>query len=292
MSEAAQKIEEESVEAPEVIVDEVAENEEVASEPDQEAPEDTEYLSIEVDGEKVNEDDEGDVPQSESKNMNRIRNYSKKLKKKNKSLEDKLAYFENQLSAANPSSRQARVEPKLEDFYGEEDKFKAAYKAFVKEEEVLQSEINAEQDAAKLRDEKYQAKHSRFEESEKVDNIEGYDEAKHNAFEALDDNKKGIIVSRSKDPKILFSVIGNNPELAEKFKKLDYDEFIWDVAQLEKGIKTKVRSRGPAPDTPQSGGSGGTLNTTLARLEKEAWLSRDVTALNKYKRELATKNGG
>jgi len=122
--------------------------------------------------------------------------------------------------------------------------------------------------------------------------VKGVDDAFGAAEQVLTPTQRGIIVSGSKNPALVFVALGKTPEKLKELSAIqDPIDFAFAVARVEDQVKTKSAGKTNAGTVDRSvrgnSGSSATIDRTLARLRAEAEATGNYTKVAAYKRELA-----
>jgi hypothetical protein len=219
----------------------------------------------------------------------------KELRKSNRELKRQLREKDEKLKAVQGFSENNEPEelgkkPKLEDFDYDGEKFEVGLENWFerkRKNEEYQAKIKAENENQQKQ---WQERISFYDDAKAKLKVRDYEEAEQNAQEALSVTQLGMIVQGAEDPALVTYALGKNPKkLTEISKITDPVKFAFTVAKLETQLKVQGKKRpasSPEKKVKSSGGTSGSVDSTLENLRSEAANTGDYTKVIQYKNQL------
>lgn len=282
---------EEQAEAIETAVEEeVEENvEEVQEEVNAEAATEAEPEETEEEEEFVVSIGEDSPPQEEKESapewVKDLRKSQRETSKENKELKARLEQYEQKPSV------ELGKKPKLDDddIAYDEDKLSSAMDAWYERKAQIDRQKEAEKEIATSQEKAWQNTLGSYEEKKTAlkTKVKDYDDAEALVKDSLSTVYQGAILQGSKDPALLIFALGNNPKKLKDLSSIDDPaKFIWEVATMESQLKTSNRKVATKPEKKLGGsGAGNAVDSTLAKLERDAEKSGDRTKVIQYKQQ-------
>ena len=246
--------------------------------PDEKEDDDDEF-TVSVEGEDEKEDEKEEAPK-----------WVKELRKKAREQDRKLKEYE-QLLAEKKTVEEVGKKPTLSDLDYDEDALAEALIAWSERKRLNDEQKKNQQKELDEQTKAWNEKLSHYEDSKKSLGIKDFQEIEEDVMSVLDVTQQGVIIQGAKNPAALFYAIGKNDERLKKLSSIkDPVKFIWEVAQIEKGMKVEKRSVATAPEKTVSGKSiaNSRYDSKLESLEKEADKTGDRSKLIAYKRSIRT----
>jgi hypothetical protein len=221
----------------------------------------------------------------------------KDLRKQTKEQAKRIRELEQEREAAKATSApkvpDLGPKPTLDDCDYDAEEFEARLTAWhdrkrqVDQEKV---EVEKKQEADK---QAWQAKLSRYAESQANLKVKDFSDAEESVKGILDDTQHAIIVQVAKDPALMVYAIAKNPKKAAELAAIkNYIDFAHALGELSKEMKVTTRKAATQPESKvRSGGASisGSVDSNLERLRAEAEKTGDMSKVAAYKRQQREK---
>lgn len=123
--------------------------------------------------------------------------------------------------------------------------------------------------------------------------VRDFDEAEDHVREKFTVMQQNVLLDGSDNPAVLVYALGKNPEQAAKMAAIDNPvKLAFALGKLEKDLKMSTRTKqAPPPDKSVSGTGriSGSIDSHLERLRQEAEITKDISKVMAYKRQLKSK---
>jgi hypothetical protein len=211
----------------------------------------------------------------------------KELRKKNREDARRIRELEEKLAAREPKPEPI-AEPSLDQFDYDEAKFKAAHREWLKQQETVERQREAEKAAKELQDKAWQERIQTYQSQKQDLRVADFDDAEDTVKQTLSITQQGIIVQGAKNPATLVYALGRNPDKAAELAAIkDPVQFAFAVARLEGTLNVQTRKPSAQPDKAVVG-AGRPAMTADARLEQlrtEAAKTGDYSKVMAYRRK-------
>lgn len=264
----------------------------VEGEEDQDASEEVEGVTIEIDGEEPPQEQEKDEFRGE-----RAPEWVRKQRKQNKELKRELRDLKKQIADSQSTKEEEFTlgpRPKLEEFDYDMDKFNAANdKWYADKRKADEQKAEKQAEAEKQKEYVRQVEESYIEKKTALSGmVDDYEDAEDAIKEGLSIAQQNVIISAAENPANIVYILYKRPELLKQMSAIeDPFKFAVELGKLETKARVKSSAKKGRPTTQPEGKVSsqsvvkGGIKTQLARLEKEADKTGDRTKLIKFKRE-------
>lgn len=228
--------------------------------------------------------DEAPKEEPESSTMRHMRKLNRETQKELREARKQLEELKKPVAI-----KQLRAEPTLEDHLYDEPSYKADLKKFYQEElEFKNEQLNAEKKQQEVQQE-FQGKIKAFNDSFTALSFKDKDDALQEVMANLDGNQQGVLLDAVDNPAMIVYALGKNPsKLADLSKEKNLVRLGSKLAKMETQLKVISRKPKTKPDTPiqGTGGLGGVMDKTHAKLQEEARRTKNYTKLFAYEKTI------
>jgi hypothetical protein len=211
----------------------------------------------------------------------------RELRKKTREDARRIRELEAKIASAAPKVEQ-KPEPTIEDFDYDQDRFKAAYRDWMKQQEAIDREREAQKAEREAQDKAWQDRVVAYQEQKQSLKARDFDGAEVAVMESMSVTQQGIIIQGAENPAKLIYALGTNPKKAAELASIkDPVRFAFAVARLEPTMKEQTRKPSAQPDKAVVG-AGRPAMTADARLEQlrtEAAKTGDYSKVMAYRRK-------
>lgn len=251
--------------------------------------EDVEEATDEEDtgGEAEDEDDFVLIIDGESeKKEEAVPQWVQAVRAENREKEKRIKELERKLGEREAKPLTLRPKPTFDDCDLDEEVFSQEIDKWYAEKHQFDLEQSKAKEAEKDQEKRWQEKLSSYEKSRNALTAKDFTQAEWEAFSALSEIQRGIIIGSAKNPALVIYALGKDPEKLEKFANID-DPVAYTFAVAELETKLKIENRRKAPPPEQSikidGTGAGSVDNRLEKLREEARRTGDFSKVTKYK---------
>lgn len=273
------------------VVEEVITNEDIETVEEIQNEDDIELdIAFEGDTPTPNEDDEFSEDENQTEVFRTLRTKYKESSKELKALKKEV-----ELLKSKPIVEQSKDEvlvlpekPKLENFDYDEVKFDEAIEQWYDKKIQIESKKREKEQQIKEEEQKWQNKIATYVEESKKLNVSDYSEKEEVVKEKLSQVQQGILLDVVKNPAQFVYALGRSSKLNDLSSIENPILFAAELARLETQIKinNKAQKTPPPAEKVVRGISGGTLDTKLEQLRKEAEKTGDFSKVFAYKKQI------
>lgn len=195
-----------------------------------------------------------------------------------------------QQSTQAPAAVVVGVKPTLESCEYDADKFERDLIAWTERKAQAEQQTRDETARTTNQQQQYQTRLNAYAAGALALKVDDFPKSEKAVEAALSSVQQSIIVKLAKNSALFIYALGRDPaKLAELSKVSDPVAFAYEMAALEKEIKTMPKSKFTAEQRPNAGGGGGSLaggNKALEAARKKAETTGDYTEVNKINREI------
>lgn len=273
------------------VVEEVIANKDIETVEEIQNEDDIELdIAFEGDTPTPNEDDEFSEDENQTEVFRTLRTKYKESSKELKALKKEV-----ELLKSKPIVEQSKDEvlvlpekPKLENYDYDEVKFDEAIEQWYDKKIQIESKKREKEQQIKEEEQKWQNKIATYVEESKKLNVSDYSEKEEVVKEKLSQVQQGILLDVVKNPAQFVYALGRSSKLNDLSSIENPILFAAELARLETQIKVnnKTQKTPPPPEKVVRGISGGTLDTKLEQLRKEAEKTGDFSKVFAYKKQI------
>jgi hypothetical protein len=215
----------------------------------------------------------------------------RELRKKNREDQRRIRELEEQLKTKGQAETKPAAlgkKPALEDYDYDTERFEQELTAWHDRKRQHDETTTKARDAEEAAQAAWKKKLESYGSAKTELKVKDFDDAEAALQDHLNVTQQGIIVQGAENPALLVYALGKNPKKAKELGSItDPVKFAFAVAKLETQLKVTNRKAPPPPEkTVQgTGGSSGSVDSTLARLRTEAEKTGDYTKVTAYKRQ-------
>jgi hypothetical protein len=215
----------------------------------------------------------------------------RELRKKNREDQRRIRELEEQLKTKGQAETKPAAlgkKPALEDYDYDTERFEQELTAWHDRKRQHDEAATKARDAEETAQAAWKKKLESYGSAKTELKVKDFDDAEAALQDHLNVTQQGIIVQGAENPALLVYALGKNPKKAKELGSItDPVKFAFAVAKLETQLKVTNRKAPPPPEkTVQgTGGSSGSVDSTLARLRTEAEKTGDYTKVTAYKRQ-------
>lgn len=252
-------------------------------------------LSIVIEGEAADEDE--DVPDEElgdkgKRAVQRLRETLKETARKEREAKARVA----ELEAEKHAKVEPMAKPTLEGCGFDEAAYEQQMREYVKAEEAETQKREAAKRAEEAAQDDYRKRFEKYNTTKAALRVQDYDSAEDKVRETLTKEQQAMLIRNLDDPAKVIYALGRSPKALSELSAIkDHDRFAFRLAKLEGEVKVTTKTP-PTPETKLRGGAGGVpvgnLNQQLSKAQKAAEETGDYTqvlALKRQIREAGTK---
>lgn len=268
-----------------------ANEEQEEEEQEEEEETDDDEMSLVIDGEKAEADDEADDEGKPAPS------WVKDLRKANREDKKRIRELEDLVRKQQPPKASAPTlgkKPTLEDHDWDGEAFEGALTSWHETKRQIEEHERNEEKTAQQQKAEWEGRQTAYTTGKTALKFKDVADAEEIACAALDITQQGIILQGSQNSALLIYALGKNPKKASEMAAIkDPIKFAWAVAQLETKLKTETKKpkTPPAPEPTVRGQARitGAADTTLDRLREEANKTGDMSKVMAYKRAQKAK---
>lgn len=232
-----------------------------------------------------------EAPPTEEDEHAQAPEWVRELRKKNREDQRRIRELEEQLKAnkeveTKPASLGKK--PTLEDYDYDTDKFEQELTAWHDRKRQYDDAAAKAREAEETAQTAWKKKLETYGAAKTELKVKDFDDAEATLQDHMNITQQGIIVQGAENPALLVYALGKNPKKAKELGSItDPVKFAFAVAKLETQLKVTNRKAPPPPEKTVSGtgGTSGSVDSTLDRLRTEAEKTGDYTKVAAYKRQ-------
>lgn len=215
----------------------------------------------------------------------------RELRKKNREDQRRIRELEEQLKAKDQAETKPAVlgkKPALEDYDYDTERFEQELTAWYDRKRQHDEATTKARDAEEAAQAAWKKKLESYGSAKAELKVKDFDDAEAALQDHLNVTQQGIVIQGAENPALLVYALGKNPKKAKELGSItDPVKFAFAVAKLETQLKVTNRKAPPPPEkTVQgTGGTSGSVDSTLERLRTEAEKTGDYTKVTAYKRQ-------
>jgi len=217
--------------------------------------------------------------------VRKLRNLHKEQKQRIKELEEKL----NITRVQEELDIKAPVEPNIEDFNYDYDKYKLAVKDYTKKQIEFEHQQNKKLQQQEQEKELWNQKRSNYETKKTELNFSDFEEVEDAVGSTLKPNQIGALIDASDNPALLVYALGKNPAKLKELSEIKNPvRFIAELVRTESKLKmTKKKKPKASPERVINGSSAPSDNTQkkLNELYEKAQRTGSLKELRAYKKK-------
>jgi hypothetical protein len=233
---------------------------------DDEADEDI----LEIEGEEPVADDNATI--------RRMREHLERLEKENRSLKSSVPKVE------------ARPRPTLEDVEYDEDKFVAALAGWQADKAALDAQAATADEPQQKLAQQFETAHSEYQRQKTQIRVPDFDALEARVEAVLSKEQQLVLVMSAKNKAAVVAALGRYPARLDALAKIESPYALAiAIADLERNVKVKPRTKGPEPEDKMRGSAplgSSTKQKEIDKLERKMMAGGDVTDVRKRLKEL------
>lgn len=215
----------------------------------------------------------------------------KKLRTEIRERNKRVNKLEKQISEQEtvPTKSTLRDRPSLEAHEYDEEAYVADLDKWIAEKTEVGREKENEEAVVKKQEQNWQDTLDKYAEAKKVLKVNDFEVIEEDVKVALNETQQGILLHVSKNSALVVYAIGKSEKILKELSGIqDPMLFAAEVARLETTMKTqRVTKKAPKPESRvEGGGQSSSVDSQLAKLEKEADVTGDRTKVYQYKQKL------
>lgn len=232
-----------------------------------------------------------EAPPTEEDEHAQAPEWVRELRKKNREDQKRIRELEEQLKANQTAETKPAAlgkKPTLEDCDYDSERFEQELTAWHERKRQQDLAATEARKAEEAQQEAWKKKLEGYGTAKAALKVKDFDDAEAALQDHLNVTQQGIIVQGSENPALVVYALGKNPKKAKELGSItDPVKFAFAVAKLETQLKVTNRKAPPPPEkTVQgTGGTSGSVDSTLERLRTEAEKTGDYTKVTAYKRQ-------
>jgi hypothetical protein len=283
--------EQEQVEAPEVDLSEVQE-EQVVEEAPQEIEAGQQEEQVEESVQAAPEPEEitimiGDEPVEEE--VQAAPDWVRDLRKKNREDQKRIRELEARLAQTQaPAQTQLGKKPILEDFDYDTTAYESALADWFDKKRSFDAQLEAKKREEEEIQEQWQAKLESYAAAKNSLKVKDFEDAESTVTEMFNVTQQGVVIQGAENPALLVYALGKNPKKAKELASIaDPVKFAFAIAKLETQLKVTGKKSPPPPEKTIGGTAPirGAIDSNLDRLRAEAERTGDYSKVYAYKRQ-------
>lgn len=215
------------------------------------------------------------------------------LRKAHREQTARIRELERQLKAGGAKTEvELGAKPKMSDpdINFDEDVFEQRLDEWKQRKQAHDDRQRQAQEAQKQADDAWQERQAAYSTQKGVLKVKDFEDAEGNAFEALSEVQRAVILHGAENAAHVVYALGKNPAELKRIAAITEPvKFAFAIAKLEDKVKVTPRKAPPAPERVVKGQQIGGADRKLELLRAEAAKSGNFTKVIAYKRELAAK---
>lgn len=216
------------------------------------------------------------------------------LRKAHREQTTRIRELERQLKAGGSKTTEVELgeKPKMsdKDINFDEDVFEQRLDEWKQRKQAHDDRQRQAQEAQKKADDAWQERLAAFNTQKSVLKVKDFEDAEGEAFAALSEVQRAVILHGAENAAHLVYALGKNPAELKRIAAITEPvKFAFAIAKLEDKVKVTTRKPPPAPERVVRGSQVGGADRRLEQLRAEAAKSGNFTKVIAYKRELAAK---
>ena len=246
----------------------------------QAAPAEEDEVVVSIGEEPPPQDDHAQAPE-----------WVRELRKKNREDQRRIRELEEQLKTKDQAETKPATlgkKPALEDYDYDTERFEQELTAWYDRKRQHDEATARARDAEEAAQTAWKKKLESYSSAKAELKVKDFDDAEAALQDHLNITQQGIVMQGAENPALLVYALGKNPKKAKELGSItDPVKFAFAVAKLETQLKVTNRKAPPPPEkTVQgTGGTSGSVDSTLERLRTEAERTGDYTRVTAYKRQ-------
>lgn len=215
----------------------------------------------------------------------------RELRKKNRDDQRRIRELEEQLKVnkeAETKPASLGKKPALEDFDYDTERFEQELTGWYDRKRQHDDATARAREAEETAQAAWKKKLDAYGAAKTELKVKDFDDAEAALQDHLSVTQQGIVVKGATNPALIVYALWKNPKKAKELGSItDPVEFAFAVAKLETQLKVTNRKAPPPPEKTVSGtgGTSGSVDSTLERLRAEADKTGDYTKVSAYKRQ-------
>ncbi len=216
------------------------------------------------------------------------------LRKSDREKTRRIRELEQQVQAAAAPAVSVAVgeKPTLEGVDYDTDRFETELAAYHQRKQDKAAEDQKKQAETEAATQAWQGKLDAYGKGKTELKVKDFEDAEATVLETLNVTQQGLILHAANSPALVVYALGKNTRKAKELASInDPVKFAFALGQLETQLKVTQRKAPPPPDKQIQGSAPvtGSVDSTLARLEKEADRTGDRSAIRAYNKSLKAK---
>lgn len=215
----------------------------------------------------------------------------RELRKKNREDQRRIRELEEQLKTTKEAETKPASlgkKPTLDDYDYDTERFEQELTAWHERKRQHDTAAAKAREAEETAQAAWKKKLETYGTAKAELKVKDFDDAEAALQDHLSVTQQGIVIQGAENPALLVYALGKNPKKAKELGSItDPVKFAFAVAKLETQLKVTNRKAPPPPEkTVQgTGGTSGSVDSTLERLRAEAEKTGDYTKVTAYKRQ-------
>lgn len=232
-----------------------------------------------------------EAPPTEEDEHAQAPEWVRELRKKNREDQKRIRELEEQLKANQTAETKPAAlgkKPTLEDCDYDSERFEQELTAWHERKRQQDQAATEARKAEEAQQEAWKKKLEGYGTAKAALKVKDFDDAEAALQDHLNVTQQGIIVQGSENPALVVYALGKNPKKAKELGSItDPVKFAFAVAKLETQLKVTNRKAPPPPEkTVQgTGGTSGSVDSTLDRLRAEAEKTGDYSKVVAHRRK-------
>jgi len=232
-----------------------------------------------------------DEPDKEEEVSESAPEWVKDLRKTNREQKKRLKEYETKEAQRQSTKDQVEVgeRPKQDDYdYEQQDKFAEDLIAWNDRKRKLESNKKAAKDEESAADERYHKRLASYDANKAALKVDDFEEVEDRVKSQFSVQQHAIAIHALDKPELFMLAVGNNQKTLDRLSEIkDPVIFAVEIGKIEAKLKTTKR-KSPPPETRLKGTAaiGGSSDTHMEKLEREADKTGDRTKIYAYRRSL------
>lgn len=226
----------------------------------------------------------GDTEEGEEVDKPDDREWVKDLRRRHREDKKRIRQLEEKLNST-VKEEPPLVKPTLEQFNYDSQAYEAELLNWAAKRQKQEEQEEQRKREAQERDKQWQDRLGNYSAARESLKVSDFEDAEEVVSEVLNITQQGIIIQGADNPALLIYALGKNPRKAAELAKItDPIKFTFEVAKLEKQLKTTPKTPTTPPEKTLRGTkSSGVGDTKLEALRTEAERTGDYTKVRQYR---------
>lgn len=233
----------------------------------------------------------GEEPPPQEDEDKQAPEWVRELRKKNREDQRRIRELEEQLKTTKEAETKPTSlgkKPTLDDYDYDTERFEQELTAWHERKRQHDTAAAKAREAEEAAQTAWKKKLETYGAAKAELKVKDFDDAEAVLQDHMNITQQGIVIQGAENPALLVYALGKNPKKAKELASItDPVKFAFAVAKLETQLKVTNRKAPPPPEkTVQgTGGTSGSVDSTLERLRTEAEKTGDYTKVTAYKRQ-------